>query len=54
MICFIKSTARGTIKEKPGFTPGEDAAALRKAIEGIGKELTWVWTFSELTPHMFN
>ncbi|KAK7126067.1 hypothetical protein R3I93_021449 [Phoxinus phoxinus] len=32
----VTSTARGTIKEKPGFTPGEDAAALRKAIEGIG------------------
>uniref|UniRef100_A0A8C1CHJ4 Annexin n=1 Tax=Cyprinus carpio carpio TaxID=630221 RepID=A0A8C1CHJ4_CYPCA len=27
---------RGTIKEKPGFNAGEDAAALRKAIEGIG------------------
>lgn len=35
--CFIKSTTRGTITEKPGFNPGEDAAALRKAIEGIGK-----------------
>uniref|UniRef100_A0A8C1LRL8 Annexin n=1 Tax=Cyprinus carpio TaxID=7962 RepID=A0A8C1LRL8_CYPCA len=34
--CFTKSTARGTIKEKPGFNAGEDAAALRKAIEGIG------------------
>uniref|UniRef100_A0A671T4C0 Annexin n=1 Tax=Sinocyclocheilus anshuiensis TaxID=1608454 RepID=A0A671T4C0_9TELE len=34
--CFTKSTVRGTIKEKPGFNPGEDAAALRKAIEGIG------------------
>ncbi|XP_062869828.1 annexin A3b [Trichomycterus rosablanca] len=28
--------SRGSIKEKPGFNPGEDAAALRKAIEGIG------------------
>ncbi|MCI4388575.1 hypothetical protein PGIGA_G00087600 [Pangasianodon gigas] len=27
---------RGTIKDKAGFNPGEDAAALRKAIEGIG------------------
>uniref|UniRef100_A0A672L5F0 Annexin n=1 Tax=Sinocyclocheilus grahami TaxID=75366 RepID=A0A672L5F0_SINGR len=34
--CFTKSTVRGTIKEKPGFNPSEDAAALRKAIEGIG------------------
>lgn len=32
----VTSTARGTIKEKPGFNPSEDAAALRKAIEGIG------------------
>lgn len=54
MSCFIKSTTRGTIKEKPGFNPGEDAAALRKAIEGIGKALTWVWTFSKFTLHTFN
>lgn len=32
----VNSTVRGTIKEKPGFNPGEDAAALRKAMEGIG------------------
>lgn len=32
----VTSTARGTIKEKPGFNPSEDAAALRKAMEGIG------------------
>ncbi|XP_026863142.2 annexin A3b isoform X2 [Electrophorus electricus] len=32
----ITSSARGTIKEKPGFRPAEDAAALRVAIEGIG------------------
>ncbi|XP_065146378.1 annexin A3 [Paramisgurnus dabryanus] len=32
----VKSTARGTVKEKPGFNPSEDAVALRKAIEGIG------------------
>ncbi|KAA0703729.1 Annexin A3 [Triplophysa tibetana] len=32
----VTSTARGTVKEKPGFNPTEDAAALRKAIEGIG------------------
>lgn len=32
----VTSTARGTIKEKPGFNPSEDAAALRKALEGIG------------------
>uniref|UniRef100_A0A673NIZ9 Annexin n=1 Tax=Sinocyclocheilus rhinocerous TaxID=307959 RepID=A0A673NIZ9_9TELE len=32
----VNSTVHGTIKEKPGFNPGEDAAALRKAIEGIG------------------
>ncbi|XP_030624897.1 annexin A3b [Chanos chanos] len=30
------STARGTIKDKAGFNASEDAAALRKAIEGIG------------------
>lgn len=47
--CFTKSTVRGTVKEKPGFTPGEDAAALRKAMEGIGKLLPRVWTFIELT-----
>uniref|UniRef100_A0A672L8E4 Annexin n=1 Tax=Sinocyclocheilus grahami TaxID=75366 RepID=A0A672L8E4_SINGR len=36
-MCFwLSSTVRGTIKEKPGFNPSEDAAALRKAIEGIG------------------
>uniref|UniRef100_A0A8C1IML0 Annexin n=1 Tax=Cyprinus carpio TaxID=7962 RepID=A0A8C1IML0_CYPCA len=34
--CFAKSTVHGTVKEKPGFNAGEDAAALRKAIEGIG------------------
>ncbi len=50
--CFTKSTVRGTIKENPGFNPGEDAAALRKAMEGIGKSLTWVWTFSTYTAHI--
>lgn len=45
---FSKSTVRGTIKEKPSFNPAEDAAALRKAIEGIGKSLTWVWTLVNL------
>nr|XP_055064998.1 annexin A3-like isoform X1 [Misgurnus anguillicaudatus] len=34
----VSSTARGTIKEKPGFNPNEDAAALRKAIEGSGTD----------------
>uniref|UniRef100_A0A8C1WP26 Annexin n=1 Tax=Cyprinus carpio TaxID=7962 RepID=A0A8C1WP26_CYPCA len=34
--CFAKSTVHGTVKEKTGFNAGEDAAALRKAIEGIG------------------
>lgn len=28
--------SRGSIKDKPGFNPNDDAAALRKAIEGIG------------------
>ncbi|XP_060764844.1 annexin A3b [Neoarius graeffei] len=28
--------SRGTVKDKSGFNAGEDAAALRKAIEGIG------------------
>lgn len=32
----VTSSARGTIKEKPGFKPAEDVAALRSAIEGIG------------------
>uniref|UniRef100_A0AAY4E4S0 Annexin n=1 Tax=Denticeps clupeoides TaxID=299321 RepID=A0AAY4E4S0_9TELE len=32
----VASSARGSIKEKPGFNAGEDAAALRKAMEGIG------------------
>ncbi|NP_001007303.1 annexin A3b [Danio rerio] len=32
----VNSTARGTVKEKTGFKPDEDAAELRKAIEGIG------------------
>ncbi|KAI4876383.1 hypothetical protein NFI96_017843 [Prochilodus magdalenae] len=32
----VTSSARGTIKEKPGFNPAEDVAALRKAIEGLG------------------
>ncbi|XP_066506727.1 annexin A3b isoform X1 [Hoplias malabaricus] len=32
----VTSSARGTVKEKPGFNPSEDAAALRKAIEGLG------------------
>ncbi|MCJ8742818.1 hypothetical protein PDJAM_G00086630 [Pangasius djambal] len=32
----LSITNRGTIKDKAGFNPGEDAAALRKAIEGIG------------------
>ncbi len=41
---FAKSTVRGTVKEKSGFTPGEDAAALRKAMEGVGKSLPWVWS----------
>lgn len=31
------SQSRGTIKDKAGFNPGEDASALRKAIEGIGE-----------------
>ncbi|XP_031434045.1 annexin A3b isoform X2 [Clupea harengus] len=31
-----KPTTSGTIKEKPGFKASEDAAALQKAIEGIG------------------
>lgn len=31
-----KVTTRGTITEKAGFNANEDAAALRKAIEGIG------------------
>ncbi|XP_007229983.2 annexin A3b isoform X1 [Astyanax mexicanus] len=32
----VTSTARGTVKEKPGFNAGEDVAALRKALEGLG------------------
>ncbi|XP_072514939.1 annexin A3b isoform X1 [Salminus brasiliensis] len=32
----VTSTARGTVKEKPGFNAAEDVAALRKAIEGLG------------------
>ncbi|KAL6472757.1 hypothetical protein MHYP_G00189450 [Metynnis hypsauchen] len=32
----VTSSARGTIKEKPGFNASEDVAALRKAIEGLG------------------
>lgn len=32
----VKSTARGTIKERAGFNPAEDVTALRKAIEGMG------------------
>ncbi|XP_076875289.1 annexin A3b [Brachyhypopomus gauderio] len=32
----VTSNARGTIEDKQGFRPDEDAAALRKAIEGIG------------------
>uniref|UniRef100_A0AAR2KDI4 Annexin n=1 Tax=Pygocentrus nattereri TaxID=42514 RepID=A0AAR2KDI4_PYGNA len=33
---IFQSSARGTVKEKPGFNPSEDVAALRKAIEGLG------------------
>ena len=33
----FQSSARGTVKEKPGFNPSEDVAALRKAIEGLGE-----------------
>ncbi|XP_058267423.1 annexin A3b [Hemibagrus wyckioides] len=32
----LSHPTRGTIKDKVGFNPNEDAAALRKAIEGIG------------------
>ncbi|XP_067106035.1 annexin A3b [Osmerus mordax] len=32
----VTSTARGTIKERPGFSPAEDVTNLRKAIEGLG------------------
>ncbi|XP_076140623.1 annexin A3b isoform X1 [Alosa pseudoharengus] len=32
----VAATTKGTIKDKPGFNASEDAAALRKAIEGIG------------------
>ncbi|XP_046717461.1 annexin A3-like [Silurus meridionalis] len=32
----MSNPTRGTIKDKAGFNAGEDAAALRKAIEGIG------------------
>ncbi|XP_047016938.1 annexin A3 isoform X2 [Ictalurus punctatus] len=32
----LSFSGRGTIKDKVGFNAGEDAAALRKAIEGIG------------------
>lgn len=37
MCCSILAQSRGTIKDKAGFNAGEDAAALRKAIEGIGE-----------------
>ncbi|XP_046717460.1 annexin A3-like [Silurus meridionalis] len=32
----LSNPTRGTIKDKAGFNAGEDAAALRKALEGIG------------------
>ncbi|CAB1352108.1 unnamed protein product [Coregonus sp. 'balchen'] len=35
----VTSTARGTIKEKAGFKAAEDVVALRKAIEGIGRNI---------------
>ncbi|MCI4388576.1 hypothetical protein PGIGA_G00087610 [Pangasianodon gigas] len=37
LFCSV-SQNRGTIKDKAGFNPGEDAAALRKAIEGFGTD----------------
>ncbi|KAK2823782.1 hypothetical protein Q7C36_020382 [Tachysurus vachellii] len=32
----MSNQSRGTVKDKTGFNPHEDAAALRKAIEGLG------------------
>lgn len=36
LFCCV-SQSRGTIKDKAGFNAGEDASALRKAMEGIGE-----------------
>uniref|UniRef100_A0A667YC12 Annexin n=1 Tax=Myripristis murdjan TaxID=586833 RepID=A0A667YC12_9TELE len=35
-VCFLQSGERGTIKAKADFDAGDDAVALRKAIEGLG------------------
>lgn len=34
---MIQSSVRGTVKDKANFKVDEDVAALRKAIEGLGK-----------------
>ena len=36
----LQTGDRGTIKPKAGFDAGEDAVALRKAIEGLGRSHT--------------
>lgn len=40
---FFQSSARGTVKDKANFTIEDDVAALRKAIEGIGKRKFNLW-----------
>ena len=40
----LQTGDRGTIKPKAGFDAGEDAVALRKAIEGLGRSHTHTHT----------
>lgn len=35
-ICALQSGERGTIKPKANFNAEQDAAALKKALEGLG------------------
>lgn len=43
----LQTGDRGTIKPKAGFDAGEDAVALRKAIEGLGRLHTRTHTHTE-------
>lgn len=39
--CVCQSNTRGTVKDKANFKVEEDVAALRKAIEGLGKLISY-------------
>lgn len=42
-VCVYQSSVRGTVKDKANFKAEEDASALRKAIEGLGRLLVSVF-----------